>query len=139
MPKKVETELECPPFQTKGEALRWVLHGPELALPSVDRTSYAAMEKLRGRVDNRSPMADDSGIPSRRKLDLLTAAHEDASHIGGRAAVAKALAEEGSTWTNLILDAQWVIHRCVRCRQTSARGPLQLSHDTFPSRAQQGR
>ena len=87
MPKKVETELECPPFQTKGEALRWVLHGPELALPSVDRTSYAAMEKLRGRVDNRSPMADDSGIPSRRKLDLLTAAHEDASHIGGRAAV----------------------------------------------------
>lgn len=47
-----------------------------------------------------------------QKHELLTTAHEELSHTGGRDAIITALTEEGKKWNNMAVDAQWVVNRC---------------------------
>ncbi|CAJ1438404.1 unnamed protein product [Effrenium voratum] len=86
---------------------RWLLEAPLLALPSENLQSYQAMHGLRGTADwtQKSLRADESGIPAKQKIALLTAAHEELSHMGGRDAIVKALAAEGKECrTNTMRD-----------------------------------
>ena len=48
--------------------------------------------------------------------------HNELYHMGGRDALLQALVEVGTNWVNLPFDAQWIVHRCEECRQSSARG-----------------
>ena len=41
--------------------------------------------------------------------------------MGGHDAIVKALAAEGKVWTNVALDAQWVVKRCEECRANTTR------------------
>ena len=104
----------------KAAAHRWLLNAPLHALPSESVRSFQAMHVLRSSKRVR-PVPDKSGIPAEEKLKLLTACHVELSHLGGRDAVVQALKEEGKTWTNIALDAQWVVKRCEECRSNSTR------------------
>ena len=104
----------------KAAAHRWLLNAPLHALPSESVRSFQAMHVLRSSKRVR-PAPDKSGIPAEEKLKLLTACHVELSHLGGRDAVVQALKEEGKTWTNIALDAQWVVKRCEECRSNSTR------------------
>lgn len=81
------------PSEDKTLAQRWLIEAPLLALPSENLNSYQAM----------------CGIS---KHELLTTAHEELSHTGGRDAIVTALTEEGKKWNNMAVDAQWVVNRC---------------------------
>lgn len=104
----------------KAAAHRWLLNAPILALPSEAVKSFRAMHVVRGSgKEQQAP--DKSGIPAEEKLKLLRACHEELSHMGGRDGLVKALKEEGKSWTNVALDAQWVVNRCEDCRKQTTR------------------
>ena len=56
--------------------------------------------------------------------------HKDLAHLGGREGLAKAMRAEGKSWTNMDLDAAWVIKHCERCASMTTRNcaPEQVRH-----------
>ena len=91
--KQQQSKSRTWPSEDKTFAQRWLIEAPLLALPSENLKSYQAM----------------CGIS---KHELLTTAHEELSHTGGRDAIVTALTEEGKKWNNMAVDAQWVVNRC---------------------------
>ena len=57
--------------------------------------------------------------------------------MGGRDELVLALKEEGKTWSNVALDAQWVVNRCEDCRKQTTRDcrKPQPRHLPTPGRA----
>ena len=102
------------PSEDKTFAQRWLIEAPLLALPSENLKSYQAMHGIRGaqKWTTKQAQPDQSGIRPKRKHELLTTAHEELSHTGGRDAIITALTEEGKKWNNMAVDAQWVVNRC---------------------------
>ena len=123
------------PSEDKTLAQRWLIEAPLLALPSENLQSYQAMYGIRGKQNWTTKQAkpDNSGIPPKRKQELLTTAHEELSHTGGRDAIVTALTEEGKTWNNMALDAQWVVNRCEACRTNSTRDLHQANTRHLPT------
>ena len=124
----------------KTAAERWVMEASELALPSENLKSYQAMHCLRSTSNwcGRAMEPDDSGIPAKQKLSLLQAVHEELSHMGNRDGIVKALQEEGKSWRNVQLDAQFIVSRCERCRKNTQRGLSQASVRHLPTPGQVG-
>lgn len=120
------------PAFDKAAAHRWLLTAPLLALPSENAKSFQAMHALRG-SGRTQPSPDNSGVPAEEKLNLLTACHKELSHMGGRDALVQALKEEGKTWTNVSLDAQWVVKRCEECRKQSTRDTRKATPRHLPT------
>ena len=101
--------------EEKEKALRWVMEAEESELPSVSNKSWSAMNVLNGKAERAQSWdmkPDESGIAVVDKLAFLKTCHDELSHLGGRDAIVKALKEEGKWWTNLSIDAQWVVLRC---------------------------
>ena len=101
------------------------MEAEETELPSVSNKSWNAMYVLNGKMEHAhhwEMQEDASGIAVVDKLAFLKTCHDELSHVGGRQAIIKSLKDEGKTWTNLTLDAQWLVLLCETCRQTSCRG-----------------
>lgn len=124
----------------KADAERWVMEASELALPSENLKSYQAMHCLRSSPNwsGRAMEPDESGIPAKHKLSFLKAVHEELSHMGNRDGIVQALQEEGKSWKNLQLDAQFVVSRCERCRKNTQRGLSGPSVRHLPTPGQVG-
>ena len=103
-----------PEEATAADAKRWVLEAPALALPSEHVKSYQAMLAQQSCPDwkTKCSKSDQSNLTNKRKLALLSAAHQDLSHMGGRDALVAALRDVDHCWVNLKLDAQWFVDRC---------------------------
>merc|ERR1739848_610755 len=83
-------------------------------------------------------VSDESGIDAKDKVIFLKASHKDMSHLGGAHAIHKALKEEVKEWTNLHLDASWIVLRCEECRQNSAQGCVKPEPRHLPKTATAG-
>lgn len=113
------------PEKTKSEANRWVHHAPSDALPSVNVKSLQAIRALSSHPKcwsaTLSSDTSHSALTVATKISLLEAAHIDASHIGGRDEMLRALKEQGVSWNNIKADAAWIAKRCTTCAARTTR------------------
>ena len=116
------------------------MEAPLEALPSETQKSYQALKILRAREGSKmsSSKPDNSGIPVADKIAFLKGVHEDLSHLGGRDAIVTALKEEGKTWQNVDMDAEWICKRCERCLSGTTRGKAKGETRHLPTPGQAG-
>ena len=71
-------------------------------------------------------------ISQELKLELMAAAHRDASHMGGRDAVLGALKAQAVHWNHLKLDASWLVAKCQQCAARKTSGMCKAPCRTLP-------
>ena len=77
-------------------------------------------------------------ISQELKLELMAAAHRDASHMGGRDAILGALKAQAVHWNQLKLDASWLVAKCQQCAARKTSGMCKAPCRTLPRPLQAG-
>ncbi|CAJ1444601.1 unnamed protein product [Effrenium voratum] len=96
-------------------AARWILEAGDLDLPSENLKSYQAMLARQGVASfaERAPAPQKkSALGPEKKLQYLSASHQDMAHLGGRDGILQALKSTDLTWPLMKLDATFFVERC---------------------------
>lgn len=119
-----EDQDVCPTLVDRSPASSFAFQEPQV-LPGHARNQGCA------KMDHQASPTSQESLQN-ASMRLLTTAHEELSHTGGRDAIVTALTEEGKKWNNMAVDAQWVVNRCEATTTEVGKNSKKCSHLSLP-------